>query len=248
MENLAGRPHCDAVIEKELRRAKIEIVKIEEKHREEVPFTIIGILGDFKFVRLWAYYEVRGPMPSNMAHRLYHDPVGRTDIRVDGDAGCRGPENASELNAAFCGLEPKKGYVYKYHVDSEVGLRILADAIRELGIAGHDQQFTPKEVADYHGGPVAGHIRDVVKAGKGWHVLLDLLKNFQEKDFMVFDLGVGQAAFQLLISMSLTRPGPVPITLDGDATFWHRIGEEIKEIARKRLVEIKEEEENARNT
>jgi len=108
-----------------------------------------------------------------VAKELYNDPVGKTDIRVCGHAGCPSPERwvrhfdrkgkelfsitdkeeicnlaeksemAAKLKQDILGnpnmrfvKDPTKGkaFVPFYHIDSEVGLRIFADALRKYNL------------------------------------------------------------------------------------------------------------------
>lgn len=163
MKNLAGNPNCDEDIRRELERCGIEIVA-SKPHRGEVPHSIEGRLGDFTFTRAWYYWVVNGPMPLAKAEELYADPVGKKDIRVAGHCGCpppgamakrhfEGKEIVSEKEWAeiqtfsksmreICerGLcthpdpESLPAFVESYHVDSELGLYILARAIKSLSI------------------------------------------------------------------------------------------------------------------
>lgn len=126
MKNLAGNRECDVYIEHELKRARIAIERVELPERSEVPYRMIGRLGPIEFRRYWAYWVANGPVPIEIAHRLYADPVGRTDIRVDGHCGC--PEPEPPWTEIIDGAE----YVMTYHIDSEIGLRVFADAVRGL--------------------------------------------------------------------------------------------------------------------
>jgi hypothetical protein len=108
--------------------------------------------------RAWTYWVVKGLIPLETATGLFADPVGKTDIRVSGHCGCPAPEDpwllylddegrtvvkASEKKEfekfgltipSYYRFEPEpklfKPFVHSYHIDSEVGLRIFADAIR----------------------------------------------------------------------------------------------------------------------
>lgn len=91
MENLAGREDCDVYIEKELTRARVEVVR-GERRDHEVPASITGRSGPFTFTRAWYYWVVEGKVPLTVAKELYADPVGKTDIRVAGHCGCPAPE------------------------------------------------------------------------------------------------------------------------------------------------------------
>lgn len=168
MKNLAGDPECDAEIARELTRCGIEIIR-GDRSNHEVAASVTGKLGAFTFRRAWYYWVVEGPMPLDVALKLWADPVGKCDIRSGGHCGCPSPEEygadyfdvdgnqlwsdpdgkrARELIEQ--GLLPaggldrnrfvpdkRVGYaqaeVRSYHVDSELGLYILAQAIRGLG-------------------------------------------------------------------------------------------------------------------
>lgn len=122
MINLAGDENCDKVIKNELILAKIELVK-DVTSKGEVPYTIEGKLGEFRFKRYWYYWVVTGPMPIEIANELYKDPVGKQDIRAGGHCGCVPPNTQASNNDQI---------VNCYHIDSQVGLRLFADTIRNL--------------------------------------------------------------------------------------------------------------------
>lgn len=170
MQNLAGNKDCDSVIESELTRCGIEIVR-GERSTHEVAASITGKLGAFTFRRAWYYWVVEGPMPLDVALKIYENPVGRADIRTGGFAGNvspleygtdyfdadgnwlvsdpdgkeatafayfqeRGVISPETLSGTRCVPDKRVGYaraeVRSYHVDSELGLYILAEAIRGL--------------------------------------------------------------------------------------------------------------------
>lgn len=125
MRNLAGDMECDRWIAEELRRSRIP-VEPYDGIPSEVPSRLIGRLGKIEFRRAWVYWVATGPVPIALARELYEDPVGRTDIRVRGHCGC--PPPAAPWTMVIDGAE----YVGSYHIDSEVGLRLFADAIRSV--------------------------------------------------------------------------------------------------------------------
>lgn len=168
MQNLAGNEKADKYIRQELERARIPI-KDTEPHGGEVPYTIIGQLGDLTFTRAWYYWVVNGNVPLEVAQELFADPVGVTDIRVAGHCGCPPPEEYTEwltddgkkiypaeqqaewerivkahdfMQAEKDGIifadDPvahgARAFVTSYHIDSEVGLRIFVDTLKEHGL------------------------------------------------------------------------------------------------------------------
>lgn len=157
MENLARNPTCDMFIERELRDAGIRLVR-GNRQEGEVPATISGALGAFTFTRAWYYWIVEGKMPLDVAKELYEDPVGKTDVRVAGHGGCPPPEDpwirwedSKEREIYPLSSKPKnypesepgyeaffedpskigKGYITLYHIDTEEGLKLFAETIRQ---------------------------------------------------------------------------------------------------------------------
>ena len=126
VRNLAGNKDCDLWIVEELIRSMIPAEQYTGSPGE-VPSQLMGRLGLITFRRFWTYWVATGPVPLDVARRLYDDPVGRTDVRVAGHYGCP-PPKAPWLKTVD-GVE----CVTSYHIDSEVGLRLFADAVRTLG-------------------------------------------------------------------------------------------------------------------
>lgn len=165
MKNLAGDPDADRYIKQELEMAKIELVR-GKCAKGEVPATITGVLGEFTFARAWYYWVVKGPLPLEMALKLYENPIGKVEVRVAGHCGCPPPEKPwitwkdkegntliemkekkqfdefiakghlkpEVLNGRRFSEEPEKGrgFIESYHIDSQAGLRLFADAVRIL--------------------------------------------------------------------------------------------------------------------
>lgn len=119
MRNLAGDKRADESVRDELLAAEIGLVKIEPYG--EVPATYGGKLGAFTFRRAWYYWVVKGPMPLEVARKLYEHPRGREVVRVAGHCGCPPPEEWAV-----------GGFVLSYHIDEADGLRLFADAVRSL--------------------------------------------------------------------------------------------------------------------
>ncbi len=157
MENLAGNPTCDMFIERELQNAGIRLVK-GKKQRGEVPATVTGALGAFRFMRAWRYWIAEGDMPLEAAKALYADSIGKIDVRVAGHAGCPPPESPwvewrdnkgrrifpmskkpkyySEKDDGYQIYfdDPSKvgmGFIPLYHIDTDEGLKLFASIIRK---------------------------------------------------------------------------------------------------------------------
>ena len=172
MKNLAGVPECDDYIRVELEKARINIVPCELT-RNKVPYRLTGQLGSFKFWRAWYYWVVNGLLPIEIAKELYADPIGKSDIRVDGHCGCPPPEDPWLKYVADDGVElvreseradfercfkkegevaklmqeqnfrfsadrttEGKAYVECYHIDTQEGLRLFADTLRNHNLIG----------------------------------------------------------------------------------------------------------------
>ncbi|MEI6731890.1 MAG: hypothetical protein WCK90_04375 [archaeon] len=105
MINLAGQKDADIKIQEELVLAGIPIVKVKDV-RSEVPYTLVGKIGNWNFERAWYYWMVsvedRGkclslevaakmhetayPIPGEIRPKIYGDV-----IRVAGHCGCPHP-------------------------------------------------------------------------------------------------------------------------------------------------------------
>ena len=121
MDNLAGRPDASSVTHNELTKAGIDVIRSGLSKYSEVPTVYTGRLGAFTFERAWYYWIARGPMPLDMARRIYNDPIGAQDVRVAGHCGCPPPDEWA-----------LHGFVDLYHIDSAEGLRLFADVVRGL--------------------------------------------------------------------------------------------------------------------
>jgi len=149
--NMAGLPNCDEFIEKELIEAQIPIRSGHENWKytppkthssgmivvanwedykahwdckDEVPYHIIGVLGDITFKRAWYYWRVQGNVPLKIAKKMYEDPIGKKDVRVSGHCGCPPPKE-------WCDKIEGKKYVTSYHIDSQEGLNLFVKTIKE---------------------------------------------------------------------------------------------------------------------
>lgn len=89
MRNLAGDPNAMASVRDELGAVNVPTVEVEV--RGEVDAKLEGRLGPFTFRRAWYYWVVSGPVPLELAERLYELPLGKTDVRSGGDCACRPP-------------------------------------------------------------------------------------------------------------------------------------------------------------
>jgi hypothetical protein len=123
VKNLAGCELDSGTKEtrEELKSAGIEVVELpgEMKTRGEVEVKVVGHIGAWKFERAWYYWVVNGPgLPLEYAVPLDHE-WGK-QVRADGDCACRG--------AAFWG---KGQPISMYHVDTQEGLKALADVIKK---------------------------------------------------------------------------------------------------------------------
>ncbi len=156
-KNLAGAAFADILIEKELKGAGVEIVKIDSA-QSEVPFTLIGKLGSFKLVRAWTYWMVDCMMPLEVAEEIYADEIGAKFVRVAGHCGCPPPEEWAypyaddlEKGPEELGLEtathgelaeiPNSGkivvprFVQSYHIDTMPGLKLFVETTKRHGLA-----------------------------------------------------------------------------------------------------------------
>lgn len=115
MKNLAGVKTCDETIRKELTKAGAEIIEAPKDGFHEVPYTIMGKVGNWTLWRAW-YYWVATPtnrnqgMPLSAAKEMHEKryPSEMFDedtysiygdaIRVAGHGGCPPPEEWAMLD------------------------------------------------------------------------------------------------------------------------------------------------------
>lgn len=106
MKNLAGVKEADQIIHEELLLAGIQVVK-GERNKGEVPYSLTGRIGNWKFRRAWYYWMVRVDdgcegLPLEVAAQLHEKayPVSGENlpktygqvVRVAGDCGCPHPK------------------------------------------------------------------------------------------------------------------------------------------------------------
>lgn len=128
--NYAGRTNVDGELETELELAGITVTKMPESFRRicqnEVKTIILGELYGWSFERGWRYWIAIGPGIPVKEAMLLHEKFGK-EVRVAGHAGCPSP------------LAWNKGFgTGSYHVDTQEGLRALADTIKVVAAVGMD--------------------------------------------------------------------------------------------------------------
>lgn len=129
MKNLAGVDTCDITIKEELYLAGIPFETVKDVH-SEVPYTIQGRIGLWKFERAWTYWIVSvedtiNGLPYNPAMKLHHTPnpvnpniVLGDSIRCGGHCGCPDPEEYGASPVYDDELDIKLmelGYQMKYY-------------------------------------------------------------------------------------------------------------------------------------
>lgn len=128
MKNLAGNKDCDHCIRSELVQAGIELTQID-RTRHEVPSSVGGRIvcdgNEIMLYRAWYYWVASGPVPLELARKMYSGPVGVNDVRVAGHCGCPPPDEWQH-----------DGFINTYHIDSQEGLNLFAQSIREWNARG----------------------------------------------------------------------------------------------------------------
>jgi len=128
MENRAGCPveDNDKVLTDELKIAGIEVLVNNTVVGGEVKTHITGALNGWTFERLWYYWSAKGNpgLILDKANTL-HENHGKV-VRVQGHCGCPPPKEWASQNT-----DDGKFYVDTYHIDSQIGLQALANAIKE---------------------------------------------------------------------------------------------------------------------
>jgi len=126
MKNAAGDKNCDEYIREELEIAGIPFEEddIFKHSNGEVPSGIVGIFDGWTFRRAWYYWVAEtktSPLLFKYADKL-HEKYGK-DVRVAGNCGCPAPREWFD--------KPYHIGVNFYHVDSQLGLLKLAEAIKQ---------------------------------------------------------------------------------------------------------------------
>ena len=125
MKNAAGDKNCDEYLRKELEIAGIDIHDFGfVLSNREVPSRLLGLLHGWSFERSWYYWAAKTettPLLFKYADPL-HEKYGK-DVRVDGHCGCPSPREWFK-DKWHIGVN-------HYYIDSEWGLKALADAIRK---------------------------------------------------------------------------------------------------------------------
>ena len=121
MKNYAGMSDKDEEIATELNLAGIEVHRSEIfRDQGEVKTAVVGSLYRWGFTRAWYYWVAKGPGIPPAYANILHEHYGK-EVRVDGHCGCPSPK------------EWFKGFaVGHYHVDTQIGLKALADTIRKV--------------------------------------------------------------------------------------------------------------------
>lgn len=124
MRNLAGSTtaHTDAYIEDELAEANIPAFR-SKASKGEVPASLRGEHGPYRFERVWYYWVVHGPVPVELAWEMYEDPRGRYDVRIAGHCGCPEPVDP------WIRKRKAGDVVDEYHIDSQDGLNLFAEKV-----------------------------------------------------------------------------------------------------------------------
>ena len=84
MMDLSGRTDCDIYIRDELRISNIGLIHGVKKPYFVVPYSVTGSLGNARFTRQWDRWCVKCKIPLEVADEMYSDPIGRTDMWLDG--------------------------------------------------------------------------------------------------------------------------------------------------------------------
>jgi len=162
MKNLAGVKDCDVTIKEELYLAGIKNYPAPE-HTSEVPYSIFGKVGNWRFRRAWYYWvvtveETTDGLPVEKALELYNtenpangEKLG-VDVRAGGDGGGISPDGYvaqpvydDELNDKLVAL----GYEKKYHkIQDEEHVEINMGEMADLCKSG--KLDVQRYVRSYH--------------------------------------------------------------------------------------------------
>lgn len=135
MQNLAGVKECDNFIPAELEAAGFIAIKEDERVPGEVPTFYRGYLAIgpyvFRAVRCWVYYSVRcnPELPLEIAKAIDGTSVNIHGSRYSGGTGTLGDVVRAEGFAG--GMRPRRPVEF-WHVDTEEGLKLFVERLKEL--------------------------------------------------------------------------------------------------------------------
>jgi len=126
---MAGGGCDNALIREELRLARIPAIELPSPQQGEVRATVQGELHGWRFERAWYYWCAENreyPLPFEIADEL-HEFIGQ-EVRVAGHCECPSPRSFfASATDPFTGKEYRG--VPSYHINSQLGLYLLAEAI-----------------------------------------------------------------------------------------------------------------------
>lgn len=156
MQNLAGHEEADSYIKDELTRAGITVVQNSAKSGEVVT-QYKGELntkyGKFSFKRAWYFWIVDGPVPQDIAERLYEHPEGKKNVRVGGHYGCPHP---TEYGAERFDQETGKKVIsieeYTKFIEwfRQMGDKASISDLEQKYVIKEDEKSCPYRVHSYH--------------------------------------------------------------------------------------------------
>jgi len=167
MRNLAGDSDADLFIKEELYLADIEQLEVGKREHSEVPYTVIGRIGYWRFRRAWTYWvatvenDIMG-LPLKEALELHNTPnpvnpdqiLGQV-IRSGGHAGAPSPDEY--------GAQPD----YNDELDSK--LLELGYEMKEIKIGDEIKPYIPITVGEVSELCNSGKL-DVERYVKCYHV------------------------------------------------------------------------------
>lgn len=155
MKNLAGVRDCDITIADELKLAGID--QVGAPAQGEVPYSIEGRIGKWRFWRLWYYWSasvvnVEDGVPLDDAikfNETKHPQIPNYTlgdvVRVGGYAGGDDPVKHSKKGNG-------NSFVCHYHIDDQVGLnefvKLIAKADRNITIKKKEYDAMVQMIAD----------------------------------------------------------------------------------------------------
>jgi hypothetical protein len=156
MKNLAGVKDCDITIADELKLAGID--QVGAVAQGEVPYSIEGKIGKWRFWRLWYYWsasvvdaEDGVPMKeaikfNNKKHPQIPNYTLGDVVRVSGYAGGDDPKKHGSKDA------DGNSYITHYHIDDQVGLnefvKLVAKSDRNITIKKKEYDAMVQMIAD----------------------------------------------------------------------------------------------------
>lgn len=163
MKNLAGDFNADETILEELYLANIMAFKVEQNNYEEVPYSIVGKVGNWSLKRAWRYWvasvdnveygvKLKNALELHNKKHPIKDEILGCNIRCGGHGGCLSPDEFGAqpiYNEELDNQLIKLGY--KKEVFKPTGVEYIPISVGEISQLCNEGKLTVERyVKCYH--------------------------------------------------------------------------------------------------